>query len=118
MDELSKPETEPVGRGHELCSNWAYWHRGGSPVESAEWSAKERIGPSRDIEPPDEAKRVDRIVARIRVEYPAYGRMLKRYYLGSLSYWEIAGQLGYTTGFVRLSIQAAADLVARRFEEM
>lgn len=110
-------EMTPTGPGHGMLVRWAYWYRGGLPGGAGEWSVRQRIGPSRDIAPPEEASCVDRIVAQLGAEYPQYRRMLKRFYLDEQAYWEIAAKLEYTVGFVRLSIQAAADLVARRYDE-
>lgn len=111
-------ESEPEGPGYGLLCRWAWWYRGGLPGSAGEWSVKQRIGPAKDIDPPKESQLVERIVAELGVRHPQYLRMLKRYFLNELAYWEIAGQLQYTTGFVKLSIQAACDYVARRFDEL
>lgn len=113
----SKRESEPTGQGHELLELWAYWYRGGLPGGAGEWSVRERVGPARDIAPPEEAQAVEAIVAQIGSQYPVYRRMIKRYYLDRQAYWEVAAHLQYTVGFVRLSIQAVCDWVARLYDE-
>ena len=106
----------PSGLGHDLLEHWASYMRGGLPLGRAS-SLHERLDRPHD-EVPQEVMLVDRIVARIGVEYPAYRRMINRYYLGREAPWQIAGILGYTEGFVWLSLRAVADLVARRYEEL
>lgn len=111
-------EQEPFGKGHELLTEWALWCRGGSPTRSNEWSVKERLDPPHDQDPPDSVILTDRIVAGVGVQYPDYRRIVKRYYLNAESYWQVAGELRLTVGFVRLSVQAVCDLVARRHENL
>lgn len=113
-----RTEEEPTGRGHGMLVRWAYWYSGGLSTGAGEWTEQQRVGPGRDIAPPDESACVDKIVAQLGKDYPQYRRMLRRYYLDNQAYWEIAARLQYTIGFVRLSIQAAADLVARRYDEL
>jgi hypothetical protein len=105
----------PEGLGHELLERWGFWARGGNRPASLQ-ALRERVGVVHHTLP-DEALVVDRIVARIGREYPLYRRMLKRFYLGQEHPWQIAGILGYTEGFVWMSLRAVADLVARRYEE-
>ena len=109
----------PSGHGHELLETWAMWMRGGGPGGGASWNVKERLDPPHEDDAPTEVMQVDRIVARIGVEYnPAYRRMLKHFYIGMEHPWQIAGLMGYTEGFVWMSLRACADLVGRMYEDL
>ena len=115
---MTNTTKQPQGDGHALLEEWALWSRGGYPTGRSTWSVKERLDPPRDQEPPERVILIDRIVARLGVNHPQYRRILKRFYLDTLSVWEIAGTLQYTPGFVALSLQAACDWVARNYEEL
>jgi len=110
-------DEEPTGHGHELLKEWGLYSRGGGFGGSTEWAVKERLQPAHETMP-DRIMLVDRIVGGIWREFPHYEKMTKAYYFEDYqpSYWEIAGRLKYTSQFVKLSIQAICDLVARRHE--
>lgn len=118
----AKPdERAPSGPGNDLLEEWASWMRGGIPGGSHEWCVKERLDAPHESELPDSVIAVDRIVAKLKGELEmgkAYVRMLKHYYLGNEHPWQIAGLLGYTEGFVWLSLRSVVDLVARRYEDL
>lgn len=59
--------------------------------------------------------KVDKIVARIRLEHPAYYRVIARYYLDELLPWQMAETLQATEGWVRTMLLAACGLVEIRY---
>lgn len=111
-----KAADEITGPGHKLLQEWAEWTRGGQPGEHHQWCVQERIDPTHPGQPPERVMRVERILSEVFRSWPQYRRMVKRFYLDGLAVWDIAQKLKYTAGFVRMSIQAVADLVERRNE--
>ena len=108
----------PEGPGHELLLEWAMWNRGGTPGKGSTWSVKERLDPPHDDVPPDRVTIIDGIMGRVGASHPQYLSMVKRFYLEEISFWEVAGRLKYTVGFVRLSLQAVCDWVAREYDRL
>jgi hypothetical protein len=104
----------PTGRGHELLLTWALWSRGdriGSRSTAGGWS--EPLDSAHEEVPPESVIVCDRIIARLGVDHPEYRRVTKAYYLDHRAVWEIAEHMGFTTGYVRLMVQATCDHVAR-----
>jgi len=108
----------PEGPGHELLMEWALWNRGGTPGNGSSWSVKERLDPSHDDVPPERVTIIDGIVGRMGASHPQYLSMVKRFYLEEISFWEVAGRLKCTVGFVRLRLQAICDWVAREYDHL
>lgn len=118
MAEHTERGWRPQGKGDELLSEWALWSRGHSPggaSNGAGWS--EPLDSAHEEQPPELVIVVDRILAKIGMEYPDHRRATKAYYLDNRAAWEIAAHLCLTRSYVQLMIQGTADWVARRYED-
>lgn len=107
---------EPQGLGHELLLEWAPWVRE-DREPSASWSVKPRVDHGYHGDPPERVNKVDKIVARIRLEHHHYYRVISRYYLDQLLPHQMAAVLGYTEGWTRSMILAACGLVEMRYRD-
>lgn len=107
---------EPEGMGHDLLCEWAPWVREDRDPAS-QWAVKPRIDRGYHGDPPDRVNRVDKIVARIRLDHPRYYSVIARYYLDGLLPHQMTGTLGATEGWVRSMILAACGLVEIRYRE-
>lgn len=107
---------EPQGLGHDLLVEWAPWQREDRDGK-ASWSVKPRIARGYHGDPPDRVNRVDKIVARIRLEQPTYYRVIARYYLDELLPWQMCSTLQATEGWVRTMLLAACGLVEIRYRD-
>lgn len=117
MVERSKTQwqgLEPQGLGHDLLVEWAPWTRE-DREGGASWSIKPRVDRGYHGMPPNRVLRVDKIVAGIRIEHPAYYRVIARYYLDELLPWQMAETLNATEGWVRTMLLAACGLVEMRY---
>jgi hypothetical protein len=102
------------GLGHDLLTEWAPWMRE-DRESGASWHLKPRIDPGYHGDPPNRVLRVDKIVARIRLEHPAYYRVIARYYLDELQLWQMTEVMQHTEGWLRTMLLAACGLVEMRF---
>jgi len=105
---------EPEGLGHELLRVWAPWQREDRDP-SLKWTSGPRVVRGYHGDPPDRVNVVDKIVARIRLEHPAYYSVIARYYLDELQPWQMVDTLGHTQGWIRTMLLAACGLVEIRF---
>jgi len=106
---------EPEGLGHDLLLEWAPWYREDGEGGHS-WAVKPRIDRGYHGDPPERVHRVERIVAKIKVEHHAYYRVIARYYLDQLLPHQMAPILGYTEGWTRSMILAACGLVEMRYK--
>lgn len=105
---------EPRGLGHDLLTEWAPWVREDREGRHS-WHVKPRVDRGYHGMPPDRVLKVDKIVARIRLEYPTYYRVIARYYLDELLPWQMADTLKATEGWIRAMLLAACGLVEMRY---
>ena len=106
---------EPEGLGHDLLTEWAPWMREDGEGKHS-WHITERVDRGYHGDPPDRVVRVDKIVARIKLEQPAYYRVIARYYLDDLLPWQMCQTLQATEGWVRTMLLAACGLVELRYK--
>ena len=67
--------------------------------------------------PPERVHRVERIVARIKIDNHRYYSVIARYYLDQLLPHQIAPGLRVTEGWCRSMLLAAGGLVEMRYRE-
>jgi len=108
---------EPSGLGHDLLREWAPWAREDREGGQS-WSVKPRVDHGYHGDPPERVMIVDRIVARMRIEHPAYYRVVARYYLDELQPWQMIQTLKQTEGWIRTMLLAACGLVERRYQDV
>ena len=107
---------EPQGLGHDLLTEWAPWYRDDREGGHS-WHVKPRVDPGFHGTPPERVFKVERIVARIKIDHHRYYSVISRYYLDELLPHQIAPHLGYTEGWVRTMLLAACGLVEMRFRD-
>lgn len=104
----------PEGRGHELLQEWALFRRGGQSIGphagNGGWS--EPLDKAMECEPPWVVL-VDDALAAYSVN-PVYEQMVKGFYLDNRSFWEVAGKVQRTVGFVALSLRGICEHVESR----
>jgi hypothetical protein len=108
---------EPQGLGHELLMEWAPWSREDREGGHS-WHVKPRVDRGFHGTPPERVYRVERIVARMKIDHHNYYRVIARYYLDQLLPHQIAPNLGITEGWCRSMILAAGGLVEIRYKEL
>lgn len=108
---------ELQGLGHELLLEWSPWARD-DREEGHSWHVRPRVDRGFHGTPPDRVMRVDKIVARIRIEHPPYYRVVARYYLDELQPWQMTQVLGQTQGWIRTMLLAACGLVELRYRDV
>lgn len=108
---------EPQGLGHDLLIEWAPWVRE-DREGSASWHVRPRVDRGYHGDMPRRVQFTDKIVARIRLEYPPYYRVMARYYLDELAPWQMKQTLQATEGWIRTMLLAACGLVEIRYGEL
>jgi hypothetical protein len=108
---------EPAGVGHELLTEWAPWYREDREGKHS-WHVKPRVDRGYHGDPPERVFRVERIVARIKVDHHRYYSVIARYYLDQLLPHQIAPALHITEGWCRSMILASCGLVELRYREV
>ena len=107
---------EPSGLGHELLSEWCGWYRDDREGRHR-WHVTPRVDRGYHGDPPERVFRVERIVARIKIDHHRYYSVIARYYLDQLLPHQIAPKLYITEGWCRSMILAACGLVEIRYRE-
>ena len=107
---------EPQGLGHDLLLEWAPWYREDREGGHS-WSVRPRIDKGFHGTPPERVHRVEKIVAKIKIEHRQYYSVIARYYLDELQPWQMVDVLNQTEGWVRTMLLAACGLVELRYSE-
>jgi hypothetical protein len=116
------PSLEPEGRGHELLIAWGLHRRGGeqtrSPIASLQYD-REPIDPVYEDEPDFVVLIDDVLRVLMRSGHEDAVAIVKRFYLEhpKYDYFEVAGKVHRTEGFVRLTLRGVAALVESKIPE-
>jgi hypothetical protein len=104
---------------HERLERWGKWSRcslpGGSG--SAEGYLRERLDHSYD-DPSDEIMETDKAVARVKIERKDYYRVIRRFYIGELSEYEISLDIGETIDRVTAMLRQSRFLVCYKLLQL
>jgi len=112
---------EPEGRGHELLITWGIHRRGGerthSPISAQKYDPP--MDPVHDDEPYSVVLVDDVLRTLVRTGHEHTVEIAKRFYLEHPKYdfFEVAGRVSRTEGFVRLTLRGVCELVENRVPE-